>query len=386
MSEELEPPQLPPAPNHKTPSEDGQSVDDGRGRIFPCTECGADFEFHIGEQQLKCPYCGFVKQIEIDEDREIEEQNFQLMLENLRDFHKVRGLAVEGQHEVRCESCGGQAVFVGSLTSDECAFCGSPIQRDDVHDAPERVPVDGVMGFRVERSIAQTNLKDWVKSRWFAPNEFRARGVKGQFNGVYLPYWTFDSLTFTRYKGQRGEHYYVTVGSGKNKRRVRKTRWWSASGKFQRFFDDVMVLAVQGMNRKLMRQLEPWPLADCVPFTQEMLAGFLARTYEIELEDGFKIARERIDDALRVDVRSRIGGDEQRIDKIDTKYDAITYKHLLLPVWLLAYRFRDQTYQIMVNAVTGEVQGERPYSWVKITLAIVSVLAVFGTIFLLSQR
>jgi rubrerythrin len=382
MSDAL--PQLSISPDAQgTTAKAGQSIDEGKGRTFPCEGCGADLKFHIGQQQLKCPYCGFEKEIEFADDAEVHEQDFQAMLARMRELRGHDRHDEEGSSEIRCDSCGGTTVFVGPLTSSECPFCGSPLQRDNVHDAEDRVPVDGVLPFLIEKAKARDNLSGWVKSRWFAPNEFRRRGVDGKFNGVYMPYWTYDSMTFTRYSGQRGEHYWVTVGSGDKKRRERRTRWYPASGNFQRFFDDVLVLAARGLNRKLMLRLEPWPLGQCQPFNQEMLAGYLARTYEIELDDGFREAKERIDNALATDVRQRIGGDEQRVHSIRTHYGALSFKHLLLPVWLLAYRFHEKIYQVMINATTGEVQGERPYSWVKITLAVLAGLAVAGTIVVL---
>jgi hypothetical protein len=256
-----------------------------------------------------------------------------------------------------------------------------------VHTAANRITTDTLLPFLVEERIARQKLAEWVRSRWFAPNEFLRKGVEGKFSGSYLPYWTFDSLTANRYVGERGEYYYVTVGSGKNRRRERRTRWYPASGDFQRFFDDVLTLASRGLSREMMRELEPWPLDRCVPFNQEMLAGFLARTYEIELDEGFQDAKRRIDEAIEADVRSRIGGDTQRIHDIRTHYGAITFKHLLLPVWLLAYKYHETVYQTMINATTGEVQGDRPYSWVKITLAVICGLIVAGILALVfSQR
>ena len=85
------------------------------------------------------------------------------------------------------------------------------------------------------------------------------------------------------------------------------------------------------------------------------------------------------------ETRRRIGGDEQRVHSLDSQYSAITYKHLLLPTWLMAYRFREKAYQVMVNATTGEVQGQRPYSWVKITFAVLAVIAVIAGIAALSK-
>ncbi len=365
---------------HRTTEAPGQTTDEGKGRSFPCDGCGADLTFNIGVQQLKCPYCGYEKQIEIPQGAQIVEQDFHAMLEKVRQWHEQGRETVEGFSEVRCEACGGTVVFPGPITSTKCPYCAKPIQRENVHTLGRRVSVDGVMPFKVDEKLAKHNLGEWVRSRWFAPNDFLKHGVNGTFNGVYMPYWTYDTHTANAYRGERGEHYYVTVGSGKNKRTERRTRWYPASGQFQRFFDDVMVLASRGLNREKMLALEPWPLGKCVPFNQQMLAGYLARTYEVELDEGFQDAKGRIDAAIASEVRARIGGDDQRVHSIHTLYNAITCKHLLLPVWLLAYRYRETAYQTMVNAATGEVQGERPYSWVKILLTILLCLVLVASV------
>ncbi|MEZ6067377.1 MAG: hypothetical protein R3B90_17110 [Planctomycetaceae bacterium] len=361
----------------------GQTTDEGRGRIFPCDGCGADLTFSIGEQRLVCPYCGYVKEIDLDPDAEIREQDYEAMLERLRRLHD-EGVEIDlpGVAEVRCESCGGHVVFQGTLTSSRCPYCDSPIQRERIHTATQRIPVDAVLPFLIDHDQAHEQLSEWVRSRWFAPNAFLKRGIEGSFNGVYLPYWTFDTLTYNAYSGERGENYTVTVGSGKNRRTETRTRWYPASGRFQRFFDDVLVVASAGLPMHHLQELEPWPLTRCLPFTQQVLAGQLARTYDVPLDAGFASAKVRIDDALYRDVCRRIGGDRQRVHQIKTRCDAVTFKHLLLPVWMLAYRYHDRPFQVFINAATGEVQGDRPYSWVKISLAVllggIALLALFA--------
>ena len=367
----------------------GQTFDAGEGRIFPCEGCGADLEFHIGQQKLSCDFCGFVKEIQLSQDAVLEEQDFETMLARLREWRKEEEQQAEAdddeQHdesehrELRCDSCGGNVEFVGTLTSTHCPYCGSPVQLEKAHKCEEnRIPVDGMLPFQIERDHAAQNLKQWVESRWFAPNRFRKRGAEGKFNGVYLSYFTFDAMTSTAYSGDRGDYYYVTVGTGKNKRQQRQTRWTPASGRFQRFFDDILVLANTGLRRDFMLKLEPWPLNQAVAFNQQMLAGYMARTYDVELDTCFAEGKERIENAIRTEVHQRIGGDTQTIHSIDSHYDAITFKHLLLPVWLLAYAYGDKSYQVFINAATGEVQGERPWSPVKIAMAVFTVIVIIG--------
>ncbi|MBC7966190.1 MAG: hypothetical protein H7Z17_09720 [Fuerstia sp.] len=375
----------------------GQTFDGGEGRIFPCESCGSDLEFHIGEQAMKCPYCGHVKQIERRLEGELPEQDFHATLERIRQWREESqakmvnadpdAAEAESTHrELRCDSCGGNVEFYGTLTSTFCPYCGSPMQLEKAHKSEEhRIPVDGVLPFQIDHNHAKQNLTQWVNSRWFAPNSFRKEGATGKFNGVYLSYFTFDSMTLTAYTGQRGEYYYVTVGTGKNRRTERRTRWYPASGNFQRFFDDVLVLANTGLRRDFMLALEPWPLLKIVAFDQQLLAGLMARTYDIELDNCFVDGKQRIDAAIHAEVRQRIGGDTQVVSSVNSRYDAITYKHLLLPVWLLAYKHNNKTFQVFINAATGEVQGERPYSVWKIMLTILLAILLAGGIFAFTQ-
>jgi hypothetical protein len=271
--------------------------------------------------------------------------------------------------------------FYGTLTSTECPWCGNPVQLEGVHQASDdRIPVDGMLPFLIDREKARQNLANWVRSRWFAPSSFRRDGVEGKFQGVFLPYFTFDAMTATAWSGRRGDHYYVTVGSGKDQRRVRRTSWRSVSGRFQRFFDDICVLAGKGLRRDLIQALEPWPLTQITPFNPQLMAGITARTYDIELDECFVEGKKRMDEAIHADVRQRIGGDEQIVSSVNTHYVGITFKHLLLPAWLMTYRWNNKPWQVFINATTGEVQGERPWSVWKITFAVLAAIAAIAGI------
>jgi hypothetical protein len=364
-----------------TTSLPGARIDEGKGRMFPCASCGADMVFNIGVQKLKCDFCGAERNLDVEHARVVAERDLDSMFQQLASRRVVR--PVEGVRSVRCGSCGSEVEFSGNLSSKHCCYCGSPIQEEMIQNAAEdRISIDAVLPFAVPGERARAAINAWISSLWWAPNDFLRSKAEDRLSGVYLPYWTFDSATFTSYTGQRGEHYWVTVGTGKNRRRERRTRWYPASGNFSRFFDDVLVVASAGLPDKQVLQLEPWPLHECLPFTQEVLAGYLVKKYDVELPDGFKFARSRIDAALEADVRQRIGGDVQRIHSIDTHHDACTFKHVLLPVWMYAHRYKGETYRIIVNATTGEVQGERPYSAIKIIFAVLAGLIAAAIIFI----
>lgn len=380
----------PPRPAHPAPSVSGPGttsgagrvIDDAKGRTYPCEQCGADVEFDIGSQRMKCPYCAHIRELGPPPAKKtVSEQDYIARIHQVAKKRTSKTAAkTDGVNEIRCDACGANVQFQGTLTATECAFCGAPVTREQIHDAEDRVPVDGVLPFSVEQSRAKQVLRDWVRSRWFAPREFKERGIEGRFAGVYVPYWTFDSVTWNDYTGQRGVAYYVTVGSGKHRRTERRVNWYPASGRFRRVFDDVMVVAETQLPVELLQKLEPWPLRDCKPWDPQMLSGFFAQTYDLPLERGFAQAKSRMESEIEAQTRIEIGGDEQRIHSIDSVFDPITYKHLLLPVWLLSYKYRDKTYRVVVNATTGEVQGTRPWSVWKITFLVLAILAVIGGI------
>jgi len=115
-------------------------------------------------------------------------------------------------------------------------------------------------------------------------------------------------------------------------------------------------------------------LPDLKPYNPAFLSGFKAQRYQVDLAQGFELMKNVIAPAIQSSVRNDIGGDEQRIDSLSTSYSDTTFKHLLLPVYAGAYRYNSKLFQILVNGRTGEIQGDRPYSFWKIALLVVTIL------------
>ena len=114
------------------------------------------------------------------------------------------------------------------------------------------------------------------------------------------------------------------------------------------------------------------------PYIPEYLAGYRAEAYSIELEDGYTEARDHMDRIILRDVKFDIGGDRQRVHNISTQVSNVTFKHVLLPVWMAAYKFRGETYRVVINGRTGRVSGERPWSVVKIAMAVFAGCVIAG--------
>lgn len=300
----------------------------------------------------------------------------------------------ENALEVTCQSCGATVTFTPPEVAGECSFCGTAIVAQPKSADPLVAP-EGVLPFRITRPQATDSLKKWLASRWFAPNALKRLAYHESMGGVYIPYWTFDSNTLSYYTGERGEYYYVqetytdrdAQGNMVTRtRQVRHTRWYPASGQVDRWFDDVLIAATQSIPRARLVALEPWDLPELKAYEPAYLAGYKAQRYEIKLPEAFEEAKSIMARVIESDARADIGGDEQRIHNISTQHSAITFKHILMPIYLAAYRFNQKVYQVMINARTGEVQGDRPYSVWKIVLLILFILLVIGVIFYFRGR
>jgi hypothetical protein len=165
------------------------------------------------------------------------------------------------------------------------------------------------------------------------------------------------------------------------------TNWTWVSGQVQHFFDDVLICASKSLPLDLVDALMPWDMESLTPFKPDYLSGFKTERYAVALEDGFNSAKVIMDGAIRQLVQQDIGGDHQQISTVETRHLGVTFKHLLLPIWIASYRYREQLYQIIVNARTGEVQGRRPYSvWKIASLTIAIILAAGAVAYLFARR
>jgi predicted RNA-binding Zn-ribbon protein involved in translation (DUF1610 family) len=342
-------------------------------KTFPCTNCGADLSFAPGTNALQCPYCGTANEIAAP-DVAIEERDFNAELDALAGTQETYEVKT-----VHCTSCGAESTRAANVIADECPFCGVALVGEA--EAHRLIKPQAVLPFRTERDAAQEAFRDWIRGLWFAPNDLIKRARRDdKLQGVYLPYWTYDAEATTDYRGRRGEYYYVTETyrqNGETKtRRVRKTRWYPASGTVHNAFDDILIVASDSLPRSYVTALEPWDLDQLVPYTEAYLSGFRTESYTVGLKDGFTHAIGRMQPAIDQSIRYDIGGDTQQILTKSSDYDDVTYKHVLLPLWISAYRYGDDVYRFMVNARTGEVQGERPWSWIKIALAVLAALIV----------
>ena len=326
--------------------------------------------------RMVCDHCGNVEMVEglTREVVAIRELDFRAAIEA-----RLPDAEIEETRVSRCPNCGALVELPDVTHATQCPFCATPVVTDtglNRHLKPR-----GLVPFALDEVQARAAMTEWLGRLWFAPNGLSEYARKGRrMQGVYVPYWTFDARTRSAYRGERGTvhtTYKTVVRDGKRQTvPVQTVRWHPASGRVARDFDDVLVLASKSLPKAHTDALMPWDLSRLEPYRPEFLAGFSAEAYQVELAEGFTEARGFMDRVIERDVKFDIGGDRQRVHQVETEVSDVTFKHVLLPVWVAAYKFRGESYRFVVNGQTGRVQGERPWSAWKIAFAVILGLLV----------
>jgi ribosomal protein S27E len=358
---------------------------------FPCPSCAADMVFDPATGGMKCPFCGTTQALAAPAEGDtVRSHGFdEFVAAGTAKLQPLTGQALQ----VSCDGCGSVVAFEPPEVAGICPFCGAALVAQPKAADPLISP-DALLPAKVPKEQATEEIKQWLASRWFAPNALKRFARPEGINGVYLPFWDYDADTDSRYSGARGQHYweteyYTETDSNGNtvqrERQVQRTAWYPCAGEVSRHFDGVLVPATKAVNESRLNALEPWDLEAMRPYEPAFLSGFKAQRYQVELPDGFGTAKRVMHSTIEQDVRRDIGGDEQSINSIDTQYANVMFRHLLLPVWIGAYRFRDKVYQVAVNARTGEVQGERPYSTAKIAALVAAIVLLIVLVIVLKS-
>ncbi|MBT2750162.1 MULTISPECIES: hypothetical protein [unclassified Lysobacter] len=348
----------------------------------PCPECGGDLQWNAAKQSLACPYCGTIVPWSPAQEAQ-GEQVAELDLVKALAEHPAdqRGYGDDAQRrEVQCRSCKAISVFVDGKVADRCEFCGSPsiIDHQSLGDA---VTPQSLLPFKISDGQVRDSIRKWYGTRWFAPNRLKSAALTDTLKGIYLPYWTFDAHVAASWTAEAGYHYYESESYSENgerkTRQVQRTRWEDASGSLQHFFDDELVPGTVGVHQDLLRQIGTFPTTtDLKAYSPEFVRGWLVERYQVDLRQAAQRGEASMQEQTRALCSADVPGDTQRNLQVQASFRGRTFKHILVPVWLVSYTYGSRSFQVLANGYTGQIAGERPYSWVKIFFASLAALIV----------
>ena len=358
---------------------------------FACPACGGEAHWNPAKQRLVCPFCGTTAPAQPElapagEDK-IQEYDLVTALQSIPD--DARGWQAK-KTSVKCQSCQAISVFDPERVGQRCDFCGSAalVPYEEIKEAfrPE-----SLLPMKVSETAVRDSIRHWYGSRWFAPNKLKRSALTDTVKGLYIPYWTFDAQVHADWTAESGYHYYETetfrdANGQQQTRQVQKTRWTPSRGAVDHFFDDELVAASRGVQPELLGGVEPFPTKELVPYQPGLLAGWVVERYQIDLVAAARHARDRMEAGIRSLCASQVPGDTHRNLRVRADYSRQTFKHILVPVWLLTYQFGARNFQVVINGHTGVIAGKYPKSWAKILLAVLALIAFAGTVAFLSQR
>lgn len=342
---------------------------------FECENCGAVVPFDAATGTMRCEYCGSVKLIEV-EAKAIEEHD-------LFSAPSLTGWDA-ALKSFKCDSCGASISSAGGFAG-RCPFCDSHYVKEFPTD-PGIIRPESVIPFRIGGAEARRRFSKWLGKGFFRPSALKRLARLELLRGVYTPFWTYDARTFSSWTAMSGYYYYVTetyttTVNGKRvtrTRQVRKTRWVPSSGSRSDFYNDVLIVASRGLDYRLVQKIYPFQLGQLVPYRAEYLSGWLTEPYGVDVRQGWEIARRNMISEECSKCGSEVPGDTYSSLSVNTSFSGMTYKHLLLPIWVAAYRYKDKTYNCLVNGQTGEVHGHAPISWLKVAAVVTAIAAAVG--------
>jgi len=332
---------------------------------FMCPRCGAHMEFNLHANALTCGSCGFFNQ---PEDRSAADKE-QYMESVLRTESGHRWAVT--QKQMVCGQCGAHSLWPPEQVAAACPYCGSShlIESDETEGL---VDPQAIAIMQVDEREAVNTIIEWLEKGLMIPNDLKKSAQRTHLRPAYYPFWTFD--------GTMDIHWACEVNGGTSN----NPRWESRSGVEYEMFDDVLIPGLTSLSFKEMNKLGKYNLKDVVEFQPDYVAGWPALTYNRPLSKATLLAREHIIRRVRPQLYSRVllGQQKRGLNTGGVNWSDMTFKHVLLPVWIGKYKYKGTEYQVMINGQTGVITGEKPRDAVK-TLGI--FLSVIATIIFLGM-
>lgn len=356
-----------------------------RSLSMSCPGCGSQMAYSATKEMMLCENCGTTQALPKESDMVVENDFTEAL--NLTDEQVTLG---SGNKEFHCNNCGANTMVDQQTVAFECPFCGSKNVNEEAH-AHKVIQPAGVLPFKVEKKTANQKFKEWIGKGWWYPSSLGKMARLDKMVGVYVPFWTYDADTDSSWTAEAGYHYYETVrytdsNGNSQTRQEQRTRWVPASGYYQHWFDDVTVIASGGVKQNRVERVYPYDLKQVVNYNTQYLLGWRSEVYQKDVKEGFDVATGIMDDYIRAAIVKQIPGDTYRNLSVHTRKHNITYKHLLLPLYVAAYQYKGKTFQVVVNGQNGKISGEKPLSWIKITLAVLAVAAIAATLYFVFKK
>lgn len=288
--------------------------------------------------------------------------------------------------QLSCRNCGALITAELNQRSYVCPFCDSAYVVELPEAVSGRMAPEFVLPFAVTREDALKLFRRWMKqNNWLRPGDLAAAHVRDKLKGVYLPFWSFAMHSESQWQASIGEYWYetqtYTTRDSKGRtvtrtRRVRRTEWWPLRGRHHRYYSGYLISASRGLTQEEAAQIMPYALAALKRFAPQFLAGWMCEEYSLEEEEARRICETEFRARAERDIAAFLPGDTYSGLSARVRLSKLSEDLILLPVYLLTYKYQEEVYRFLVNGQTGKIYGTKPWSSSRIGILVGGILLV----------
>ena len=332
---------------------------------FNCPQCGANTAYSAGDGGLTCTNCGY---FEAPQKAVVGKgaQEFEFTVETVERAAQGWG---EARKELQCQNCGAYTTVPLDMMTHTCPFCDS--NKVIQHQAPQDVLRPRfLIPFKLEAAACHQIARAWMGNNWMVPANLSKVVALDRFSGMFLPFWTFDAALNAAWKAEVGHQKTERYYSGGEWKTRTYTVWRWESGRVNQVVDDLLISGTTHVSAQLLGRTNSFNLHDLAPYEPKYLAGFQAQSYDVTLDEAWEAARGQIREGARKACRKQTSTNNVRNFSMELDFADETWRYILLPFYLSTYTYQSKIYQVMINAQTGDIAGQRPVDWRKLGLVI----------------
>jgi len=332
---------------------------------FKCPQCGGTTGFSSTQGSLVCPYCGYSESpVQAKVGKKAAQYEFTVATVE----QAAQGWGEE-RKELVCQNCGAVTSLPKETLSHCCPFCASNkvIQRSSPQDI---LRPRFLVPFKLKDIECAKITREWLGSSWMTPASLKSAATLGNLTAIYLPFWTFHSMTSADWKAQVGhpkKERYFSNGEWKE-RTVIEWRW--ESGQAELNINDLIISGTGRVSQKLLNDIQDYNLADLVAYEPKYLAGFQAHGFDVNLEKAWEAGRQVMREKTRQACIEQASTSQIRNFSMSLDFADESWRYILLPAYLSVYKYADQNYVLGINGQSGRISGQRPVDWNKVWLVI----------------
>ncbi len=328
------------------------------GFHFRCENCGGVMEFEPKTQRMRCPHCGTEKDIQ---DMKIDDVNFSH--QDFKVFH--------------CSSCGAELLTDENTTSTFCSYCGNATlieSRVTGENAPTYI-----IPFKYRKGDAIDAFRDWCKKGVLTPNIFKNSTTVEKVSGIYVPFWLFDvdgdlqasgECTKVRYSSDE-EYNYI------------HTSYYHVHRDINASFVKIPADASVKMDDDIMDKLEPFYYDDLQEFNMAYLSGYLSEKYNMNFDALMPRVRQRAEEYMETFLSRELAMYDGKSVHSQKRIRLNNAVYVVLPVWILNYRYQGKNYTFAMNGQTGSIVADLPWSKKKAAIWFIGLTILFTIILMM---